>query len=374
MDVPADGNCIHPGGNWIASDQTTRRSKSGCSSRCFPHFSNEVILACLGETRDRLAVTTSDFVTEYGRLIFRGVLVCQSWNGAFFARADTPESTKRVFVPRDNKVALIESSCGILQIWNINGIASGIWKRPCPSWTAPSSRMAWGMIKLRALRLIRPRSTSFLRAGPRNRSSLLFLRCIWHGLKGRTTGSPILSRRSAASQSTARACLNRCPTDQGKSGKALRGFRSLYPVFEPKSERAPSGRSDSSPRPFVTSSPSLAPQSGRVEANPQPIATSPPPTMSYDPVGAVRAFYLALSRADAEAAQLFVVPAKRGIGPFNQANIKQFYSSLPKPMEILGVELASNDVVKVKYHFVRRNGSECHGDATVTPLSVSAKR
>jgi hypothetical protein len=104
-----------------------------------------------------------------------------------------------------------------------------------------------------------------------------------------------------------------------------------------------------------------------------PVPAPSAPLATYDPVSTVRQFYLALSRADGNAAEMLVVPEKRGIGPYNGANIAQFYSSLPKPMEILGVERASSDVVKVKYRFVRPNGKECLGDATVNTVFTDGR-
>jgi hypothetical protein len=117
--------------------------------------------------------------------------------------------------------------------------------------------------------------------------------------------------------------------------------------------------------PLVTSLPPLTHPPVRSDSTAGPSVTPPPTPISNDPASVVRAFYLALARADGDAAQLFVVPEKRGIGPFNPVNIKQFYSRLPKPIEILSVELVSNDMVEVKYHFDRPNGSECRTDARI---------
>lgn len=51
----------------------------------------------------------------------------------------------------------------------------------------------------------------------------------------------------------------------------------------------------------------------------------PPSAEAYDPVNTAKAFYIALSRADGSSAAAFVVPEKRGIGPFNPGNIAQFF-------------------------------------------------
>jgi uncharacterized caspase-like protein len=86
---------------------------------------------------------------------------------------------------------------------------------------------------------------------------------------------------------------------------------------------------------------------------------------AYDPVGTVRAFYTALARADGKAATALVVPEKQGKGPFNAQGIEQFFSTVREPLTIQSVERAGNDLVSVKYRFMRPDGSVCRGDAKV---------
>jgi len=119
------------------------------------------------------------------------------------------------------------------------------------------------------------------------------------------------------------------PDRPAKIRQGFENIRRLAPGVEPDYRPGPAtGQSEAGSAPTVTASP--VPQVARVEPNPGPIAASPPPTSSYDPVSAVRAFYLALSRANGDSAQ-----------PFDQASIKQFYSKLSSPMEVLSVEQAA---------------------------------
>lgn len=97
-------------------------------------------------------------------------------------------------------------------------------------------------------------------------------------------------------------------------------------------------------------------------------AALPPAVGAYDPVGAVTAFYTALSEANGRLAVAWVVPEKRGAGPYVEANISKFYSSLREPLRILNVERIDTDHVGVKYSFVRPSGSACAGDAKVSTV------
>jgi hypothetical protein len=106
---------------------------------------------------------------------------------------------------------------------------------------------------------------------------------------------------------------------------------------------------------------------------PTPLA---PPRSEYDPVSTVRAFYVALSRADGRSAEALVVPEKRGIGNFKAENMSEFYSSpssLRGPLRILSIERTRDDFVNVKYRFIRQNGSVCLGDAEVNTIYLNGK-
>jgi hypothetical protein len=93
-----------------------------------------------------------------------------------------------------------------------------------------------------------------------------------------------------------------------------------------------------------------------------------PVTGTYDPVRAVTSFYTALSEANGRSAVALVVPEKRGAGPYVEANINKFYSSLREPLKILSVERIDTDHVSVRYSFTRPSGSTCAGDAKVNTI------
>jgi hypothetical protein len=104
----------------------------------------------------------------------------------------------------------------------------------------------------------------------------------------------------------------------------------------------------------------------------QPTAASPvalpPAAGTYDPVGVVTSFYTALSEANGRSAVALVVPEKRGAGPYVEANINKFYSSLREPLKILSVERIDTDHVSVRYSFTRPSGSACAGHAKVNTI------
>ncbi|MAM35517.1 MAG: hypothetical protein CMH28_10635 [Micavibrio sp.] len=84
----------------------------------------------------------------------------------------------------------------------------------------------------------------------------------------------------------------------------------------------------------------------------------------YNPVGAVAAFYKALSHADGNIASSYVVPSKRGIGPFNEENIFKFYSQMKKPLQVKNIEQINFDTVIVNYVYTKTKTS-CEGRAIV---------
>jgi Caspase domain len=126
------------------------------------------------------------------------------------------------------------------------------------------------------------------------------------------------------------------------------------------------------PASAMTSRTSVAPPSAvaTLQPAPPPLASAP---ATYDPASIVRAFYMALSAADGNAAAALVVPEKRGNGPFNETSIAQFYAGLREPLKILSVDRAGDDLVNVKYRFTRPNGSACLGDAKVTTVFANGK-
>jgi hypothetical protein len=332
-----------------------------------PTFSNEVILTCLGERRDSVAVTTSDFVTEIWTIDFSTRLGPPILERRVFREGETPVSTKRVSISPDNKTALIESS-----FWNPPNLELqwySFWDLDTSLPLMDRTRFERGISDGDEVEQaqIDPTAQYIIFAGQSKEQKLVALS--WLHLAWPKTANnwiPDFAEAIGGVSINNEGVLEPVAERAKKISQGYENIAKLVSGFKSDSEPgAQSGRTDSDLGPIATPPPPPVPQSIRNDSNPAPTTSAPPTPTSYDPVGAVRAFYLALARADGDAAQLLVVPEKRGIGPFNQVNIKQFYSSLPRPMEILGVELASNDVVKVKYHFARQNGSECRGDATV---------
>lgn len=83
---------------------------------------------------------------------------------------------------------------------------------------------------------------------------------------------------------------------------------------------------------------------------------------SYD---VVQGFYYALSIADGDLAAAYVIPEKRGKGPFNQSNIYTFYSSLRKPLSVQNITQVNGNQFRVDYHYIA-NKSQCNASAIVT--------
>jgi periplasmic protein-like protein len=79
----------------------------------------------------------------------------------------------------------------------------------------------------------------------------------------------------------------------------------------------------------------------------------------------VSGFYSALSNADGDLAAAYVIPEKRGIGPFNQLNIYKFYSSLKQPLVVHNITQVNESQFRVNYSFVKTK-SQCNGNALVT--------
>lgn len=72
---------------------------------------------------------------------------------------------------------------------------------------------------------------------------------------------------------------------------------------------------------------------------------------TYDPISAVNGFYRALSVGDGEMAASFVVPEKRGKGPFNELNISRYYGSMVKPLTVKSIKMKSAETVEVSYSY-----------------------
>jgi hypothetical protein len=78
----------------------------------------------------------------------------------------------------------------------------------------------------------------------------------------------------------------------------------------------------------------------------------------------VRAFYYALSQGNGEAASSYIISEKRAKGPFSAKSITKFYSSMDKPLKLIGLEPSGADTFDVRYTFHSRVGT-CNGQAIV---------
>ncbi|WP_315730381.1 MULTISPECIES: toll/interleukin-1 receptor domain-containing protein [unclassified Bradyrhizobium] len=363
MDVPDDRKLRLAGGELTRlGPRQLAVVSQGRQVAVSPIFANEVILACLDEAQDTLAVTTSDFVTEVWITDFSRRLGLPIVERRVFREGATPVSTKRVFVTRDKKSALIESS-----LWdppNVDHQWYSLWDLETGQALMDRTHFANDISDNEVERAMMDPGTQNIIFVGENEKKFVALSSLSLALpEAAESWMPDLGEAIGGVAVNSQGAFEPVPDRQTKIRQGFDKIREVAPGFEVVSgARLQSSRSEAGPRPVASPQPA-AHQTARAEANPQsaPVPTTP----AYDPVGAVRAFYQALSRADGEAAQMFVVPEKRGLGPFNQANIRQFYSSLPQPMEIRSVELASKDAVNVEYRFVRPDNSECHGRATV---------
>jgi hypothetical protein len=268
-----------------------------------------------------------------------------------------------VFVPRDKKSALIESS-----LWdspNVDRQWYSLWDLASGLALMDRTYFANDMDDNEVERaMIDPDAQNIVFVGESEKKFVALSSLSLALPEAAENWMPDLVEAIGGVAVSSQGAFEPVPDRQEKIRQGFEKIRGFLPGFEVESgAQLQLSRSESAPGPVVAAPPAAAPQIARADANPEPAGARP--TTAYDPVGAVRAFYQALSRADSEAAQAFVVPEKRGLGPFNQASIRQFYSRLPQPMEILSVELASKDAVKVDYRFRRPDDSECRGHATV---------
>lgn len=142
------------------------------------------------------------------------------------------------------------------------------------------------------------------------------------------------------------------------------GFTGWYVYFTRKA---------TSPEPAVTAAvpaPASVPiASSAAPLSPVPATDLPRPTRSDASVEAVAKFYRALSVADGKAAAALVIPAKRGAGPFQEANISKFYRSFKEPLVIRSIRAIDENHVEAKYRY-RASKTPCEGIAIVETQPV----
>jgi hypothetical protein len=100
-------------------------------------------------------------------------------------------------------------------------------------------------------------------------------------------------------------------------------------------------------------------KSARVTRPPAPL-----PTMPEAPAQAVAKFYRALSMGDGQAAAAIVIPAKRGVGPFDAANMSKFYRSFKEPLRVRSIRQIDANVVEARYSY-RASATPCEATAIV---------
>lgn len=120
---------------------------------------------------------------------------------------------------------------------------------------------------------------------------------------------------------------------------------------------------------------SLFKDTGRANA-PAPGALAPPspqaaaaPALSDQSDSArmetVRAFYSALTSGDGNRAASLVIPEKRTNGPLSALVITRYYSSLSKPLQLVGLVSLGDNRYQADYSYGAGTRS-CHGSAVVT--------
>lgn len=95
-----------------------------------------------------------------------------------------------------------------------------------------------------------------------------------------------------------------------------------------------------------------------------PSAPSPRRGPSDASVETVASFYSALAVGNGKSASAFVIPAKRGIGPFNEARMSKFYRSFKEPLLVRSVRKVDRNFVEARYSY-RVSKTKCEGTALV---------
>lgn len=99
--------------------------------------------------------------------------------------------------------------------------------------------------------------------------------------------------------------------------------------------------------------------------NSKPVTRNNNTQYTQTPYDVVNGFYQALSIADGDLAAAYVIPEKRGVGPFNQTNIYHFYSSLRIPLKVQNIIQVNHDKFEVNYTYTATK-TQCNGKATIT--------
>jgi TonB family protein len=79
----------------------------------------------------------------------------------------------------------------------------------------------------------------------------------------------------------------------------------------------------------------------------------------------VRGFYYALGQGNGRGANDFIIPEKRGPGPYSIESIDHFYGPLPEPLSLIGLQPQGSNAFLVTYTFGTAT-RHCQGRAIVT--------
>jgi hypothetical protein len=88
-----------------------------------------------------------------------------------------------------------------------------------------------------------------------------------------------------------------------------------------------------------------------------------------EPIEIVKKFYDALARSDGDTAASLVTPTKRGIGPFNEKNIANFFGNMKVPLAVNNIQKITETIFQVKYSYTFTK-TQCNGTATVETENV----
>jgi hypothetical protein len=109
-----------------------------------------------------------------------------------------------------------------------------------------------------------------------------------------------------------------------------------------------------------------APKVASLPPSPAPVTTTPSPRdYSNSMMETVRAFYSALASADGNRAASLVIPEKRAKGPLSVSAITKYYSSLSKPLQLVGLVSLGDNRYQADYSY-SAGPHTCHGSAVVT--------
>lgn len=79
----------------------------------------------------------------------------------------------------------------------------------------------------------------------------------------------------------------------------------------------------------------------------------------------VGAFYTALGAGDSAGAARLVAPEQRVSGPLSAAALGSYRDAMRRPIRLLSASPQAPGLISVRYHYVRIDGRDCDGAATV---------